>query len=274
MSKYNVGVIGRGFVGGAILSHLSNSEDVRVLSYDISDDMDADQGYQAIALNCDIIYLCLPTPPSKDGSCFTGIVEEALALLSHHVSDKLPIVLIKSTLVPQTITSLQDKFKNIIIASNPEFLTERTAEKDVVATTKHLIGLPDHKNNPIKVLLERFFKDVWPKSTCIFMSTTEAELVKYITNSFFSVKVMFANTIYKLCDELSVDYKEFILKALEADQRLGSLHWEGPGHDGKLGFGGKCFPKDLSGMVEFLESKGVDSSLLKIAQDMNNKLRD
>ena len=268
--KYNVGIIGRGFVGNAILSHLKKQDCVRVCSYDVNDDLDIDTGYGHITRNCEFIYVCLPTPSDKNGRCFTEGVDNSLNLLSHHASNnnKFPVVFIKSTMAPETTDKLQEKYSNLILICNPEFLTERFAEDNVSESQKHLIGLPV-KERSIMGLVRDYHERVWPDSECVFTTPTEAELIKYTTNNFFAVKVTFANLIFNTCNTLNIDYDNFIESALKSDPRLGSLHWEVPGHDGRLGFGGKCFPKDLRGMIKLLEDKDIDASLLKNVQASN-----
>ena len=224
--KYNVGIIGRGFVGNAILSHLKKQDCVHVMSYDINDDIPIDTGYSGIVESCELIYICLPTPP--------------------------------------------DKYPDLTLICNPEFLTERTSEQDVTNTTKHLIGLTGRS---AMALTRDYHERAWPNSKCVFTTASEAELIKYTTNTFFSLKIIFANLLFNLCSKIDVDYSYFIESALNIDERLGSLHWEVPGHDGSFGFGGACLPKDLRGMVKILEEKDIDASLLKVVQDSNLTLR-
>ena len=272
--KYNVGIIGRGFVGNAILSHLNNQDCVRVLSYDVKDNMTIDDAYRGIVKRCEFIYLCLPTPSDKDGKCFTDGLDNALAVLSHHASNenKFPIVFIKSTMVPQTTSKLQDKYENLILVCNPEFLTERSAEYDVSVAKKHLIGMPT-KQREFVGLVRDYHERAWPNSECIFTTPIQAELIKYVTNTFFATKVTFANLMFELCTKLEIEYSDFIELALKSDPRLGELHWEVPGHDGRFGFGGKCFPKDLRGMISLLDEKEIDASLLKVVQASNLNTR-
>ena len=128
----NVGVIGRGFVGGAIYKFLKDSSPHAAYSYDIKDDMDINDGYLNIIDKCEIIYVCLPTPMDNDGRCFTGIVEDSLSLLDRYAAQLSvkPIVLIKSTLVPGTSERFNLQFRALDVIINTEFLTERNAEED------------------------------------------------------------------------------------------------------------------------------------------------
>lgn len=274
--QLGIGIIGRGFVGSAVEKLLKEHTDHYVISYDIKDGIEADLGYSKIVKHSDIIYLCLPTPMDAQGRCYTGIVKEAVSLLSYWAGqyNKTPIVLIKSTMVPGTTIEMLEKYNNLILVSNPEFLTERSAYEDFRSAKKHLFGLIQPKINPIKINLESFHKDIWgPRCECVFVTPTEAEMIKYLTNTFFAVKVTFANHMYQICQSLGIDYTEFINSAIKADPRLGDLHWQVPGPDGKFGFGGSCFPKDLNGMISLFQDHGVEPHLLQAALAYNNYVR-
>ncbi len=153
---YNIGVIGTGFVGSALLSHLE--EKFQVSSYDLSDATEINLGYERVVSESNIIYVCVPTPADKNGKCNTLHVDNACKLINYYAKrvSKLPIVLIKSTVPPCTTERLQEKYEHCILVSNPEFLTERTALEDVKKTTKHLLGIQPSERlqaEPREVLL-------------------------------------------------------------------------------------------------------------------------
>ena len=271
----NVGVIGRGFVGGAIYKFLKDSSPHAEYSYDIKDDMDINDGYLNIIDKCEIIYVCLPTPMDKDGRCFTGIVEDSLSLLDRYAAQLSvkPIVLIKSTLVPGTSERFNLQFRALDVIINPEFLTERNAEEDFKNSPSHLIGFS--RDTPtVGLKVEKYYKDLWPSSNIIKTSHTEAELIKYIVNSYLAVRVGYANHVYEMCSILKIDYNDMVENAIQANSRIGRTHWKVPGPDGKFGFGGSCFPKDLSGLIKLFEDKKLDASIFKATQDYNLKVRD
>ena len=271
----NIGVIGTGFVGSAINAFLNKWSDHHVFTYDIKDGIPADEGYQGIVMKCKMIYLCLPTPMNAEGRCHIEIVENALRLLDHHASlaNKMPIVLIKSTMVPGTSQRLQSLFNSLILVTNPEFLTERTAYNDFKNASRHVLGIIDPENNPIKSILANYHTELWGHAECLFVTPTEAELIKYVTNSYFTVKVTFANHMYQLCQTLGIEYEQWIKNAIHADPRLGENHWRVPGPDGKLGYSGSCFCKDLSGMITLFNDNEFDAVLLETAREYNNKVR-
>jgi len=269
-----IGIIGRGFVGGALEKYLTE-KGITVHSYDVMDDADPETVYKDIVEKCPLIYICVPTPMAPDGSCDIKRVTSVCSRIDEaaKLQNKAAVVLIKSTMAPGTTDFLQGLFNNLIIAANPEFLTERRAYEDLKNADCHVVGIPNGETNPLALLLVVFFSAAWPLSTVVFVEPIEAELIKYMTNNFFAVKVSFANQIYQLCQAIGVDYTTFVNSAIKIDPRLGDQHWDVPGHDGKLGFGGKCFPKDLRGMISVCGHHGVDCSLLETAWNYNLRVR-
>lgn len=270
-----IGIIGRGFVGNAI-EKLLIKNNIDVKSYDLKDNRELNIAYEDIVQTSYIIYVCLPTPMNKDGSCCVDIVDSSLKVINYYANnnDTKPIILIKSTLVPESIKNFQEKYQNIFLVHNPEFLTERTAEQDFENSKSHLFGLSELSNNKLVVTaIADFYHYIFNKCSLIFVNSTESELIKYLTNSFFAVKVAFANHIYELCYKLKIDYTKFINNAINADPRIGELHWQVPGHDGNFGFGGSCFPKDLNGMINLFHNKSLNPYVLQAAKDYNDIIR-
>ena len=271
--KYNVGIIGRGFVGGALTQYLSKIASLSVASYDLLDDIEMNQGYEKVVTSSDIIYVCVPTPPDENGKCHTGHVELACKLINYYAErvSKFPIVLLKSTMAPSTTAVLQERFNHCILVCNPEFLTERTALEDVEKTTKHLLGISD---SSMMHILSAYHKAAWPNSECVYTDTTTSEMIKTTTNSFFATKVTFANMLYDVCNSLGIDYDNMIEIMQETDPRVGEIHWQVPGHDGKRGFGGKCLPKELSSMISIAGQNNINCKPLEAVEDYNNLARD
>ena len=97
-------------------------------------------------------------------------------------------------------------------------------------------------------------------------------MIKYFTNSFLATKVSFANEIYEICSKLNLDYDKVIEYSLY-DKRIGNSHLNVPGPDGDFGFGGHCFPKDLSALIKLSEDLGTTNNVLKSVINTNNKIR-
>lgn len=272
-----IGIIGRGFVGSALRSHCIKFCD-NVSTYDIKDrEISKEEAYTRLLIDSDIIFLCLPTPMKISGKCDTSILEDTLAEL-YNLAEDVDFeridntIAIKSTVSPGFTSEMQakfgDKFK---IVFYPEFLTERTANEDMANASRHIIG---SNSESALSLLSVFIRRGWPYSEIIKTGSTEAELTKVMTNSFYSMKVSFANHIYDLCKSLGVDYQKYIKDAVSADPRLGDMHWQVPGPDGKRGYGGKCFVKDFSGLIYLMEELGLPTQMLKESIIYNNSTRE
>jgi len=147
-------------------------------------------------------------------------------------------------------------------------LTERNAVKDYENQNRIILGGP----RPTTTTLKTLFSKVFPKATIIKTDSTHAEMVKYLTNTFLSVKVSFANEIYELCNELGIDYDK-VIEYSTYDERLGKSHWGVPGHDGDFGFGGHCFPKDLSALIKLSFELGTANNVLCSTQTTNDEVR-
>jgi UDPglucose 6-dehydrogenase len=151
---------------------------------------------------------------------------------------------------------------------NPEFLTERNAVKDYENQSRIILG----GNTSATTLLKSIFNKVFPDAKIVKTDSTHAEMVKYLTNTFLSVKVSFANEIYQLCKVMDIDYDKVIEYAVY-DERLGNSHWSVPGPDGDYGFGGHCFPKDLSALLHITHNNETISNVLRGALTTNNEVR-
>ena len=109
---------------------------------------------------------------------------------------------------------------------------------------------------------------VFPQIKYFITNSNTAELVKYTINNFLALKVSFANEIYNFSKIINIDYDELI-SICQNDNRLGKSHWQVPGHDGSMGFGGSCFPKDVSALLYEMDSKGMKSYIINAAKMRN-----
>ena len=258
----NIGIIGQGFVGNAVYQKFSRYYEIKTFDLDPT----KSNSTKEEVMNQDVVFVCLPTPMSKDGSCYLGIVENVLKEINDSQTNKT--VVVKSTIPPGSTAKWNEKFTNLNVAFNPEFLTERNAVKDYENQNRIILGGP----RSATTLLKQVFSKVFPKAHIIKTDSTHAEMVKYLTNTFLSVKVSFANEIHQLCEGLGIDYDK-VVEYATYDNRLGDSHWSVPGHDGDFGFGGHCFPKDLSALLFLSKELGTLSNVLQATQDTNNEVR-
>lgn len=257
-----IGIIGQGFVGNAVYQKFKKYYDINTYDLDSSKCNSSEQE----TLDNKIVFVCLPTPMRSDGSCDTSIVESAVKRCFEFGISKT--VVIKSTVSPGTTARLNSLYPSMDIVFNPEFLTERNAVKDYDNQNRIILGGP----RPGTTELKQIFSKVFPKAHIIKTDSTHAEMVKYLTNTFLSVKVSFANEIYQLCDKLNIDYDK-VVEYATMDERLGKSHWGVPGHDGDFGFGGHCFPKDLSALIHLADNLDTISNVLNATQDTNDSVR-
>lgn len=280
-----IGLIGRGVVGDAVAAGMSHAFAVcfydKVFRHYIHDS----NGEQHLSIRSVVesvdgpIFLCLPTPMQKDGSADISIVESVVKEINELERDRFQatpakrgkpekILIIKSTISPGTTEILNSRYEYISCVFNPEFLTERTAVEDFKNQDRIIIGGPHKAVSVVKQMYQHAYPEVPTTKT----SATIAEMIKYVTNCFLAVKVSFANEVAQICKKLNIDYDKVIEYATK-DVRLGMSHWSVPGHDGHLGFGGKCFCKDINALIALAKTYKVDPKIMQAAFDKNLEVR-
>ena len=258
----NIGIIGQGFVGNAVYQKFKNY--FNILTYDIKEEL-SNSTLLNIKLKCKIIFICVPTPMSSDGSCDVSIVKSVI----NEFSELEDVIIInKSTIPPGTTEDFNNSFKKLQIIFNPEFLTERNAVEDFNNQHRIILGGP----RPATTKVKNIYSKVFPNIQIIKTGSTHAEMIKYFINSFLATKVSFANEIYELCKKLDLDFDKVVEYSVY-DKRIGSSHLSVPGPDGDLGFGGHCFPKDLSALIHLSEKHGTVNNILKSVRITNDKVR-
>jgi UDPglucose 6-dehydrogenase len=265
-----IGIVGQGFVGNAVRIGFESHFDV--LTYDKYQETKTNSTLEEIVLNCKVIFSCLPTPMTREtGAAHLGIVESVLAELNYiaQVNDRKPIVVVKSTVPPGSCQHWHDRFKNIIVSFNPEFLTEANAIKDFLTQDRVVLGR-DEKDDISD--LEHIFILAFPGAQQRILSLTDAEMVKYVANCLLTVKVSFANEIYDICEKTGADYNA-VIDVATMDKRLGNSHWMVPGPDGHRGFSGSCFPKDINALRAFAKSVNVSTPTMDGAWEKNLEVR-
>lgn len=278
----NIGIIGQGFVGSAIREGLKNFYTVR--GYDLDPDKCFNLKWmnklEELANHSDIVFICVPTPMRKDGSCDTRILESAIKELDEACVTvgrivSRPIVVIKSTIPPGTTERIGSKYidrkddsPDMHVCFSPEFLTEANSFEDFKHQSRIIIGGP----RPATSVIKQMFRKAFPTIPIVKTGSRTAEMVKYFTNCFLATKVTFANQMYQICLDYDIDYDKVCEYVLH-DTRIGKSHLAVPGPDGDLGFGGHCFPKDLAAMISFGSVNNGDVDFLKSVQDFNDKVR-
>jgi UDPglucose 6-dehydrogenase len=264
-----VGIIGKGFVGSAVQFGFSPNTgcDAEVRVYD-KDPNKSLNTLQEVVNKSDFIFLSVPTPSNEDGSINLDIVDEALSDINE-VSKKDNVILLRSTMVPGSTNMFQEKYPKLNLVFNPEFLTERSANFDFINQSRYILG--GEKLNVEKVA--KLYKWRFGESIYIIKTNSQtAELIKYMNNCFFATKVSFMNEMKLVADKSNVDWN-LAVEGFIRDGRIGHSHLDVPGHDGRMGFGGSCFPKDIQAMINLGESLGLKLETLSGAWKTNLNVR-
>jgi nucleotide sugar dehydrogenase len=265
----NIGIIGRGFVGNAVAEGFSKkfNYDANIRVFDI-DTKKSTHSIKETVNESDFIFLSVPTPNFSSGQINLSIVNNALKSIDT-VNQKNNIVLLRSTVVPGTTQFFQNKFKNLNLVFNPEFLTERNAVLDFANQKRAIIGGESSYVEKVSTL----YKDRFGETISIIKTNFQtAEMIKYMNNLFLATKVSFLNDMKILSDKVNIDW-DMAIKGFSLDERVGSSHNDVPGHDGKLGFGGSCLSKDMQALIKFADEQDIDMTVLKGAWETNLKVR-
>ena len=266
----NIGVIGNGFVGAAVRFGFSSQTgcDATLRVYD-KDESKSINTLKETVNESDIIFLSVPTPSNKDGSIHIGILESALKDIESVSDNRNNVILIRSTVTPGTTRYLSNTFPKLNLVFNPEFLTERSAKFDFINQARVILGGSSNHTSKVADLYRKRFG----ASLSIIETTYEtAEMIKYMNNCFFATKVSFMNEMYDIANKCNVDW-QVATDGFVGDGRIGHSHLAVPGPDGKRGFGGSCFPKDVQALLQFGNELGVELNTLKGAWNTNLNVR-
>ena len=257
--KKNIGIIGNGFVGEAQAFAFSPTNNI--LIYDV-DPLRSNASLKEVH-NCDIVFVCVPTPMFKDGSQDLSYILDVFK----NAQEK-SIYVIKSTVLPGTTKKIQEIYRNIKVIFSPEFLSERTSKIDVLTQARIILGGDAKLTNLVKEVFEIRFAN----RNIIETDSVTAELVKYMNNTFFATKVSILNEFKLVCDKIGANWED-ALNGFVSDSRIGDSHVHVPGPDGKLGYGGTCFPKDVNALILFAKKHNIELNSIIGGWKTNLKVR-
>lgn len=264
--KNKIGIIGYGFVGGAVGSayHIN---DLRIS--DVKYEPEDTCSVKDLVKECEAIFVCVPTPEADTGECDTSILESVLTELTELKYQGL--VICKSTATPTWYINAEKQYP-LKLAHVPEFLTQKNAVWEYQHQNSIVIGTKfEYLEKVFEIVVTRSMLNIDPLSveSC---SIGEAAMLKYISNTSLAMKVIINNEFYKLCSAVGIDYSR-VAEMASHDRRLGNSHWQVPGQDGNMGFGGACFPKDTRALISLAESLNVDMIMLRTARVLNRQFR-
>ena len=233
----------------------------------------------------EVIFICVGTPPRPNGDADLSSIDAAARLIATEArSPKL--VVEKSTVPMQTGHKLAralavygaESKQRFLVASNPEFLREGTAVHDFLHPDRIIIGVSDSGS---KAMLHEVYRPIVEQNfaSCpvhndgcpsrdpaplLVTSINSAELIKHASNSFLAMKISYANFLADVCESMGADVEE-VVHGMGLDPRIGHSFLRAG-----LGFGGFCLPKDIQAFIRLAEEAGIDASLLKSVQRINN----
>ncbi|MDX2287710.1 MAG: UDP-glucose/GDP-mannose dehydrogenase family protein [Hyphomicrobiaceae bacterium] len=217
----------------------------------------------------EIVFLAVGTPMRRgDGHADLSYVYTAVEELAPHLSG-FTVITTKSTVPVGTSREIERRLRLIrpdgdyAVASNPEFLREGSAIQDFTHPDRVLVGLDDPR---ARAVMERLYKPLSLRNAPVmFVSRESAELAKYAANAFLALKISFINEIADLCEEVGANVQE-VASAIGKDRRIGDkfLH-PGPG------YGGSCFPKDVSAIIRTAREHRAPVSLIEQVQTVNDE---
>ncbi len=257
-----IGIIGVGVVGKAMKEGFKDAHQLFL------HDPKLGTSLENVTDNTDFSYIAVPTPSNpKTGECDTSIIESILSEMPDNHN-----IVIKSTIIPGTTNYLQEKYPNLKIGCSPEFLRSASSEYDFKNQDILVVGT-NHKKIAQDVLSHHQESDLLKSKNFFHVTPTQAELVKYAKNSFYAMKVIFANQFHDLSKELGEEWsvvKEIITTPQE--QIIGPSHLNSP-KDGQKGYGGKCLPKDTLALRASLQNMGIKYNFIEAIIKDNENLK-
>jgi len=232
--------------------------------------LQAEAGYESVTC-ADVVFICVGTPPKPDGSANLMYIESA----SHSIGEKLRgtpgycVIVVKSTVPPGTTENIvrpvvletaKKTEHEVGFAMNPEFLREGRAVADFMNPDRIVIGSSDARSAE---RVEKVYQSV--SAPVLLTGLSAAEMIKYTSNAFLATKISFSNEIGNICKNLGIDVYE-VMKGVGLDPRIGPLFL-----NAGAGFGGSCFPKDVSALVSLAESTGENPVLLRSVLTINEQ---
>ena len=298
---YNIGIIGTGYVGlvtGNCFASIGNNvwcididqEKIKKLQKSIctiyepgldkllianntNGNIHFSTNLEECVANCDIIFLCLPTPPNEDGSADLKYVlqlADSLGQLIKKMDCKEKKIIINKSTVP---VGTADKTTDIllkhlskdrfVVVSNPEFLREGVAVDDALKPDRIVVGTDDE--DAIEIFKKLYAPYIRNDNSIVFMDQKSAEVTKYAANSFLATKISFMNDLSAYCEVVGADIEK-IRNGIGSDSRIGN-NFLYPG----IGYGGSCFPKDVEALAFSARNIDLPLSIVEATQKVNHK---
>ncbi len=212
----------------------------------------------------DVLFICVGTPPQANGDPDMSYVEEAAKSIARALN-RYKVVVNKSTVpvgtgdrVREIIETNRRREVDFDVVSNPEFLREGSAISDTLNPDRIVIGAP---NQIVAMKILELYAPL--ERPMLITDVASAEMIKYASNAFLATKISFINSIANICDAAGADVVQ-VMKGMGYDQRIGAAFLQAG-----LGYGGSCFPKDSSALIQTADKFGYDFAILKAVVEVN-----
>jgi UDPglucose 6-dehydrogenase len=213
----------------------------------------------------EVIFVCVGTPPQEDGSADMSQIEEVARMIAENLNG-YKLIVEKSTVPVQTsywikkvMTSFKKSEHPFDVASNPEFLREGSGVEDFMNPDRVIVGVETERARELLVRIYEKFRD-----RIVITNIDTAELVKHASNSFLALKISFINMVADLCERTDADVG-MVARGMGLDPRIGASFLKAG-----LGYGGSCFPKDVKALAKIGSELGVDMTLLRDVDALND----
>lgn len=265
--NYNIGVIGCGYVGNAIIESLK-IKGLTVGQYDKY--KNGGIGTFEDVVKNDILFLCLPTPYKSDIHEYD---KSAIFFVCKQLCDISydGIVIIKSTIEIGVMEYLMEHYP-LKYVHNPEFLSAKTATHDFHHQKHIVMGVLDNICNDEIEILKSFYEHFYPNAKISFCKAKESETMKLFCNNFYAVKIQIMNEFYALCKEMEINYDK-VIELMINNKWINEMHTKVPGSDGKISYGGYCFPKDTNALNELMKRQKTPNMVLDAVIKERNNMR-
>lgn len=254
--KIKIGIIGHGFVGKAVeygFTHRDVEKHIIDPKYDTTIDN--------LPSDCDVAFVCVPTPMHDNGAILKSVVSE----LHNRFAYGRCLIVIKSTITPEVIGN----FAYSGVVYNPEFLAEKSAIYDFVNPQFHVFGGDANDTKYLEAVYNTY--SLCNPCHTFHVSHIDASFIKYGINTFLATKVTFFNQLFDVVNDVERANFASIIAAIGSDERIGSSHTKVPGFDGKQGFGGACFPKDCAALFNYDNRLTLLGESIRINNDYRSR---
>jgi UDPglucose 6-dehydrogenase len=255
-----VGVLGLGVVGGAVAKAFS---DVGFTTRGFDPGLGV--GRLEDIGDCEVVFVCVPTPGTESGAHDPSIVWAAIGQAEPHLR-RGTVVAVKSTVPPGTCEALAGSFPGLELAHIPEFLIQARPDETFTHPDRVVIGA---RSEAAAGTLRTLMGLVAPTAPIMVTDPTEAELIKLCSNAMLSAKIAMANELAEVCAVHGVDWRR-VQSGVGLDRRIGPDHLS---VSAERGFGGSCLPKDLDGLIAASRAAGFVPTILEEIATSNRRIR-